>query len=69
MEKLELLGLGLGYVVQEIAKKCNVKEVIVYEISEEVINLYNHNFKQNEKIKIIKGDAFKAKEKNLIFFM
>ena len=68
MAKLELLDFGLGYVAQEIAKKCNVEEVIVYEISEEVINLYNYNFIQNEKIKIIKGDATKAKREKFDFF-
>ena len=66
--KVGIVGLGIGYVVQEIAKRCNVKEVIVYEISEEVIKLYNQNFEKNEKIKIIKGDAFKAKRENFDFF-
>lgn len=37
-----------------------VEEVIVYEISEDVIELYNKNFIKNEKIKIIKGDVFKV---------
>ena len=66
--KVGIVGLGLGYVAQEIARKCNVEEVIVYEISEEVINLYDHNFNQNEKIKIIKGDAIKAKGAKFDFF-
>ena len=66
--KVGIVGLGIGYLVQEIAKKCDVKEVIVYEISEEVIKLYNTNFKQNEKIKIIKCDAFKAKSEKFDFF-
>lgn len=66
--KVGIVGLGLGYVAQEIARKCNVEEVIVYEISEEVINLYDYNFIQNEKIKIIKGDATKAKQTKFDFF-
>lgn len=66
--RVGIVGLGLGYLVQEIAKKDDVKEVIVYEISEEVINLYNANFEANEKIKIIKGDAFKAKGLKFDFF-
>lgn len=66
--KVGIVGLGIGYVVQEIAKKSDVKEVIVYEISEEVIKLYNQNFQENEKIKIIKGDAFKAKREKFDFF-
>lgn len=66
--KVGVVGLGLGYVAQEIAKKKDVKEVIVYEVSEEVINLYNQNFQPNEKIKIIKGDAFKAERDKFDFF-
>ena len=66
--KVGIVGLGLGYVAQEIAKKKDVKEVIVYEVSEEVINLYNQNFQSNEKIKIVKGDAFKAEGEKFDFF-
>jgi len=66
--RVGIVGLGLGYVAQEIAAKFNVEEVIVYESSEEVINLYDHNFIQNEKIKIIKGDATKAKGEKFDFF-
>lgn len=66
--KVGIVGLGIGYVVQEIAKKADVNEVIVYEISEEIINLYNQNFKENEKIKIICGDAFKAEKEKFDFF-
>lgn len=66
--KVGIVGLGIGYVVQEIAKKNSVEEVIVYEISEDVIELYNQNFTKNEKIKIIKGDAFKAERQKFDFF-
>ena len=63
-----IVGLGLGYVAQEIAKKSNVKQVIVYEINKEVIDLYNRNFKENSKIKIIHEDAFRAKRQKFDFF-
>lgn len=66
--KVGVVGLGLGYVVQEMAKKDDVKEIIVYEISQEVIELYKMNFKENKKIKIIQGDAFKAKGESFDFF-
>lgn len=66
--KVGIVGLGIGYVVQEIARKSNVNEVIVYEASEEIIKLYNQNFKLNDKIKIIKGDAFKAQKEKFDFF-
>lgn len=66
--RVGVVGLGLGYTVQELAKKKEVSEVIVYEISEEVIKLYNKNFKKNKKIKIIKGDAFLEKGENFDWF-
>lgn len=66
--KVGIVGLGLGYTAQEIARKCSVKEVIVYESSEEVIKLYDYNFIQNEKIKIIKGDPTKAEKAKFDFF-
>ncbi|KAI3350051.1 methyltransferase [Clostridium botulinum] len=66
--KVGIVGLGLGYVVDKIAKKSNVNEVIVYEISEEVIEMYKENFEENNKIKIIHGDAFKAKSEKFDFF-
>ena len=66
--RVGIVGLGIGYVVQEIAKRCDVQEVVVYEISEEVIKLYNQNFELNEKIKILNEDAFKAKPDKFDFF-
>jgi hypothetical protein len=66
--KVGIVGLGIGYVVQEIAMKPKVEEVIVYEASEEIISLYNQNFKQNNKVTIIKGNPFKAKREKFDFF-
>ena len=66
--RVGIVGLGLGYVAEEIAKKQDVTEVIVYEISKEVIKLYKNNFGENKKIKIIQGDAFKAKSENFDYF-
>ena len=66
--RVGIVGLGLGYVAEEIAKKQDVTEVIVYEISKEVIKLYKNNFGENKKIKIIQGDAFKAKSENFYYF-
>lgn len=66
--RVGIVGLGLGYVAQEIAKKQDVKEVIVYEISKEVIELYKNNFGENKKIKIIEGDAFKAESQSFDYF-
>ncbi|MBW6410831.1 hypothetical protein [Clostridium weizhouense] len=66
--KVGIVGLGLGYVVQKIAQKSKVQEVIVYEISEEVINMYKKNFGNNEKVKIIHGDAFNASSEKFDFF-
>lgn len=66
--KVGVVGLGLGYVVQEIARKQDVTEVVVYECSQDVIDLYISNFGNNDKIKIIYGDAFKAKKEKFDFF-
>ena len=41
--KVGVVGLGLGYTVWEMAKKESVSQVIVYEISQEVIDLYKMN--------------------------
>ena len=48
--KVGIVGLGLGYVAQELAKKQDVEKVVVYEISEDVVELYKRNFGENEKI-------------------
>lgn len=66
--RVGVVGLGLGYTVQEIAKRDEVKEIIVYEIEEDIINLYKENFGENKKIKIIKGDAYKAKSETFDYF-
>lgn len=66
--KVGIVGLGLGYVAQEMAKKKDVKEVIVYEIDKDVIELYNSNFKENEKIKILCVDAFESQPNSFDFF-
>lgn len=66
--RVGIVGLGLGYVAQEIAKNQDVKEIIVYEISKEVIELYRNNFGENKKIKIIQGDAFKAESQSFDYF-
>ena len=66
--KVGVLGLGLGYFVQEIAKSDQVREIVVYEMSEEIIDLYLENFGENPKIRIVKGDGFKAKRENFDFF-
>ena len=66
--KVGVVGLGLGYAVQEMAKKDSVEEVIVYEISKDVIDIYNSNFEKNNKITIINEDAYKAKSEKFDFF-
>ena len=66
--KVGVVGLGLGYVAQELAKKQDVEKVVVYEISEDVVELYKRNFGENEKIEIIVGDAFNASKDSFDFF-
>lgn len=66
--RVGIVGLGLGYVVQEMASRDEVTEVIVYEISEEIVSLYNENFGDNPKIKILTEDAYNAESDTFDFF-
>ena len=66
--KVGVVGLGLGYVIEEMAKKPEVEEIVVYEISQEVINLYYNNFPKNPKIKVVCCNAFEAESRKFDFF-
>lgn len=66
--KVGVVGLGIGYFVQEILKKEKVKEVIVYESSKDVIDLYLDNFGEDKRVKIINEDAFKGERESFDFF-
>lgn len=66
--RVGIVGLGLGYLAQELAKKKEVSEVVVYEISNEVIELYKSNFKNKRKIKILNQDAYEAEREKFDFF-
>ena len=66
--KVGVVGLGLGYVVQELAKKDDVTEVIVYEIEKDIVDLYYTNFGDNPKIKVINEDAYKVTGERFDFF-
>ncbi|MBM7833112.1 hypothetical protein [Clostridium sardiniense] len=66
--RVGIVGLGLGYVVQEIAKSDKVSEVVVYEFEKDIIELYKKNFGENEKIKIINEDAYKVKGEKFDYF-
>ena len=66
--KIGIVGLGLGYLAEELANKKEVTEVVVYEISSSVIELYKRNFKNRRKIKILNEDAYKAERQKFDFF-
>ena len=66
--KVGIVGLGLGYVIEEMAKKPEVEEIVVYEISQEVIDLYYNNFPENPKIKVVCCNAFEAESRKFDFF-
>lgn len=55
-------GLGLGYYAYMISEKEQVESITVVETNQDVINLFNKyvlpQFKNAQKIKIIKADAF-----------
>lgn len=56
-----VLGLGMGYVSFMMALKQEVKSVTIIEKDSEIIDLFNSliwpNFKNKDKIKIVKDDA------------
>lgn len=62
--KVGIVGLGMGYFLQEVLDKEDVEEIIVYEIDEDIINLYEANFGKNEKVTIINVDAFEAEKES-----
>lgn len=66
--RVGVVGLGLGYFTQEVLKKSEVTEVIVYEISNEIIELYKKNFGEHKKLNIVAGDAFNAYKQEFDFF-
>ncbi|MCI5726736.1 MAG: hypothetical protein MR274_04235 [Clostridium sp.] len=66
--KVGVVGLGIGYFVNEVAKKDDVIEIIVYEKSQEVIDIYNNNFESNPKVKIKCLDAYEAERDKFDFF-
>lgn len=61
-------GLGLGYYVQRILAKSTVKKVIVYELNQDVIDFYLHNFGQNPKLEIVKRDLRTLEDESFDFF-
>ena len=66
--KVGVAGLGLGYYVQEILNKREVKEVIVYEINKDVIAMYVNTFGYNPKLKIVNKDIFEVENEFFDFF-
>ena len=66
--KVGVVGLGLGYVVNELLKKDEVEEVVVYEKEKEIIDLFKINFKNNNKLRIVQEDAYKSEKESFDFF-
>ncbi len=62
-------GLGLGYYTYMISEKENVDSITVVEMNEDVINLFQTyilpQFKNHQKIKIIKANAFEYAQKSM----
>lgn len=66
--RVGIVGLGLGYYLQEIIDKEKVESIVVYEKSKEVIELYIKNFGLNPKVEIVNMDAFEVEGENFDFF-
>ncbi|WP_294344637.1 hypothetical protein [uncultured Clostridium sp.] len=63
-----VVGLGIGYFVEELSSKGKVEKVIVYESNRDIIEIYNKLFDKNEKIEIINCDARDATGGKFDFF-
>lgn len=66
--KVGVAGLGLGYYVQEILEKDNVESIDVYEINQDVIDMYIENFGLDDRVNIINQDVLTMKNKEYDFF-
>ena len=63
-----VVGLGIGYFVEELASKAKVEKVIVYENNKDIIEIYNRLFDKNNKIEIVNCDAREVQGGNFDFF-
>ena len=63
-------GLGLGYYAYMVSEKESVESVTIVEMNEDVIQLFKKyvlpQFKNAEKIKIIKADAFEYAQQHIL---
>jgi SAM-dependent methyltransferase len=62
--KILIAGLGIGFVLNEVAKNEKVSSVTVIEKSQEVIDLVWEHYKRQygDKINLIHGDVFDSKQ-------
>lgn len=68
--KVGVGGLGLGYYVNRILENALVDEVIVYELNQNVIDLYTDKFGIHEKLTIRKQDVKSIEDEDFyIFYM
>lgn len=58
--RVGVAGLGLGYYTQRILDKESVEEVVVYELNQEVIDVYLQNFGTHPKLTIIQGNVLEV---------
>ena len=63
-----VLGLGLGYYPFMVSLKDNVKNIVIVELDNKIIDLFKKNllplFPNKDKITIIQGDAIEYLKKN-----
>lgn len=62
-----IAGLGLGYYLQNIIDKPDVTEIVVYEINQDVIDLYIKNFGNHDKVTIINDNILKLENEKFDF--
>lgn len=67
-DNILVLGLGLGYYPFMISEKEDVKNIIIVELDQNIIDIFNEKllplFPHKEKIRVIKGDAVQYLKNN-----
>lgn len=66
--RVGVAGLGAGYFALRAAEKKEVSEVVVYEIDERVIEMFEALFGEQKKIKIVKKNVFEVENEKFDFF-
>lgn len=62
-----ITGLGLGCVAQALLYNPKIHKIVIVEKSQDVINLVKPVFTPNDRVEIVRGDAYTYKPKDSMF--